>query len=564
MSKGKRLCCAIYTRTSSDENLDQAFNSLHAQREACEAFIRSQASEGWHLLSDGYDDGGFSGGTMDRPALKRLLDQVQENRIDIVVVYKIDRLTRSLTDFARIVEIFDAQDVSFVSVTQAFNTTTSMGRLTLNVLLSFAQFEREVTAERIRDKIAASKKKGMWMGGNVPLGYRVEKRKLLIEESEAGTVRFLFRRYLEVKSLRRLAEEINGSDRVIRRGRPRNGISHITDPFQAGSLRHLLANPIYAGRIRHRDKSYEGEHAGIIDPELFERVQAQLKEQAPRRQHATNTKDLHLLTGMLFDETGDRLTPTQCRNHGKRYRYYVSKRIIHRGRVGARLHNGWRVRAQDIETIVENTLLEILRNPSRLHEWFRGRLSGEKVRQLAASAAARCKAWPVALPDRKQAHLRRLLRRITLRPGWIRFELDRNSLLAWLMDEPPDAEQEPSIVTIEQPMSIRRHGVESRMILANGTAPTCQPDAALIDLVVRANRYLGTLTDGSAKSISEVAEEHGANASEVSRLLPFAFLSPHLVEGILAGTQPAGLGAQRLSRIDLPCDWSQQAKILGF
>lgn len=558
--------CAIYTRTSSDENLDQEFNSLHAQREACEAFIRSQSGEGWRTLSDKFEDGGFSGGTMDRPALQRLLDQVRENRIDVVVVYKIDRLTRSLMDFARIVEIFDEHGVSFVSVTQAFNTTTSMGRLTLNVLLSFAQFEREVTAERIRDKIAASKKKGMWMGGNVPLGYRVENRKLLINESEAETIRFIFRRYLELKSIRKLADEINRSDKVIRRGSPRNGTHYITEAFRSGNLRHLLANPVYVGKVRHRDKIYEGEHEEIIDTDVFERVQLQLKEHAPKRRHPTNTPDVHLLTGVLYDETGDRLTPTHAKKKGVRYRYYVSKRIVEKGRDPAHPYAGWRIRAGHIDSIVENQLLQFLQNSSQLMEWFGKDLEAEEITQLPALASTRKNQWSELTAEKKRDIIRRLFTRITVRVGWIRFEVDRQTLFAWLMSRPKETQphERPAPFILEQPMSVRRRGIESRMVIANG-ASMPRPDTALIDFIVRANTYLAALTDGSAKTLTQIAGDQGTNVSEVSRLLPFAFLAPHLVESILAGNQPIELGALRLGRItDLPVNWEKQAELLGF
>jgi site-specific DNA recombinase len=566
MSTSRRMRCAIYTRTSSDEHLGQEFNSLHAQREACEAFIRSQSGEGWQLLPDSYEDGGFSGGKMDRPALQQLLDQVRQNRIDVVVVYKIDRLTRSLMDFARIVEIFDAHGVSFVSVTQAFNTTTSMGRLTLNVLLSFAQFEREVTAERIRDKITASKKKGMWMGGNVPLGYRVENRKLLIHEIEAETIRFIFRRYLELKSIRKLADEINRSDKVIRRGPPRNGTHYITDAFRSGNLRHLLANPVYVGKVRHRDKIYEGEHEGLIDPETFEHVQLQLKEHAPKRRYRTNMKDVHLLTGILYDETGDRLTPTHAKKRGVRYRYYVSKRIVDKGRDPAHPYAGWRIRAGHIDSIVENQLRRFLQNGSQLMEWFGKNLNAETITQLPALAITRKNQWSELTAERKQDIVRRLFARITIRVGWIRFEVDRQALLAWLMDQPRESQphERATPFVLEQPMSVRRRGVESRMVVANG-ASMPRPDAALIDFVVRANTYLAALTDGSDKTLTQVAREQGTDVSEVSRLLPFAFLAPHVVESILSGNQPFELGALRLGRIsDLPVNWQQQAELLGF
>ncbi|TIV36678.1 MAG: recombinase family protein, partial [Mesorhizobium sp.] len=256
----RRLRCAVYTRKSSEEGLDQEFNSLDAQREACVAFIASQVGLGWKLVPDRYDDGGISGGTMERPALQRLLQDIRDKKIDVVVVYKIDRLTRSLMDFSKIVEIFDASSASFVSVTQQFNTTTSMGRLTLNVLLSFAQFEREVTAERIRDKIAASKKKGMWMGGVVPLGYRVEHRKLVIDDGEAKIVRLLFKRYLVLKSVRDLADEAARDSLTTRTRERQDGTLAVTMPFGRGNLYHLLSNPIYIGKIKHKDQVHDGEH----------------------------------------------------------------------------------------------------------------------------------------------------------------------------------------------------------------------------------------------------------------------------------------------------------------
>jgi site-specific DNA recombinase len=482
------------------------------------------------------------------------------------VVYKIDRLTRSLMDFTRIVEIFDAHGVSFVSVTQAFNTTTSMGRLTLNVLLSFAQFEREVTAERIRDKIAASKKKGMWMGGNVPLGYRVESRKLLIDEGEAETIRFIFRHYLELKSIRKLADEINLSDKVIRRGPPRNGTNHITDAFRSGNLRHLLANPVYVGKVRHRDKVYEGEHEGLVDPETFKRVQLQLKEHAPKRRHRTNMKDVHLLTGILFDETGDRLTPTHAKKKGVRYRYYVSKRIVDKRRDPAHPYAGWRIRAGHIDAIVENQLLQFLRDGSQLMEWFRKDVEAETITQLPTLASTRKNQWAELTAEEKREVIRRLFTTIAIRVGWIRFEVDRQALLAWLLDQPDGskAHERAAPFVLEQPMSVRRRGVESRMVIANG-ASMPRPEKALIDFIVRANTYLATLIDGSGKTLTQISKEQGTDVSEVSRLLPFAFLAPHLVESILAGNQPFELGALRLGRIsDLPVNWQQQAELLGF
>src|SRR6185437_15895314 len=347
-----RIRCAVYTRKSSEEGLEQEFNSLDAQREACEAFIRSQRHEGWIVLPELYDDPGFSGGTMDRPALQRLLADVAARKIEALVVYKVDRLTRSLSDFAKIVEIFDANAVSFVSVTQAFNTTTSMGRLTLNVLLSFAQFEREVTGERIRDKIAASKKKGLWMGGVVPLGYRLEEQKLYVNDDEAATVRLIFDLYLELGSIRALQRELKRRDirtrvRTLASGEKVGGV-HLTN----GPLSHILRNRHYLGEINHHRRSWPGEHPAIIDPETFETVQGRLQEQ--RLARVTRLKSRALLRGKLFNEAGERLTPAYAVKGGVRYGYYVSTSAMQsRDRVASPIH---RLPAAALETAVVNAL----------------------------------------------------------------------------------------------------------------------------------------------------------------------------------------------------------------
>src|ERR1700686_1663664 len=306
----RRLRCAVYTRKSSEEGLEQEFNSLHAQRDACEAFIRSQRHEGWVCLPQAYDDGGFSGGTLDRPALQRLLTDLAEGKVDVVVTYKIDRLTRSLADFAKMVEVFDARGVSFVAVTQQFNTTTSMGRLSLNVLLSFAQFEREVTGERIRDKIAASKKKGMWMGGMPPLGYRVRDHKLVIVPDEADTVRHIFRRYLALGSGRLLRDELQVQGVVSKQWTSSSGRSWGGKPIARGALYLMLQNRIYHGEIVHKDKHYPGEHEAIIEPQLWDAVLARLAANAGERSAGGRAKHPSLLAGLLVDAQGNRMTPT--------------------------------------------------------------------------------------------------------------------------------------------------------------------------------------------------------------------------------------------------------------
>jgi len=349
--------CAIYTRVSTDQGLEQEFNSLHAQREAAQAYVKSQAHEGWKLVRDHYDDGGFSGGSMERPALQKLLADIKERRIDVVVVYKVDRLTRSLTDFAKLVELFDEHGVSFVSVIQSFNTTTSMGRLTLNVLLSFAQFEREVTGERIRDKIAASKKKGIWVGGVVPLGYLVRDKKLLVNQEEARTVRMIFERYLALGSLPALQRELRIQGIVTRRrtlssGKIIGGV-HLTN----GPLAYMLRNRLYLGEINHRDQSYPGEHQPIIDLRLFDQVQVQLDENL-RRRRLKNERSQALLLGKLYDDRGNRMTPSYAIKKGVRYRYYVSC-VLAQGRK-EEAGSISRIAASEIETIVMDAVATLI------------------------------------------------------------------------------------------------------------------------------------------------------------------------------------------------------------
>jgi len=339
--------CAIYTRKSSEEGLEQDFNSLDAQREACAALIKSQKHEGWTLIPASYDDGGFSGATLERPALKRLLRDVGARKVDIIVVYKVDRLTRSLADFAKIVEVVDAEGASFVSVTQQFNTTTSMGRLTLNVLLSFAQFEREVTGERIRDKIAASKKKGLWMGGLPPLGYDARDRKLVVNEREAELVRHIFRRYAALGSVRILKQDLDAEGMVSKLRASPTGRRWGGQLFARGALYRMLQNPIYLGEIVHNDQSYSGEHPAIIEPGLWEQVQRKLNDSRTERADGSRAANPSLLAGLLHDDRGERMTPSHAVKRGTRYRYYVSRSLVTGSRSAAPM--GHRIPAGEIE-----------------------------------------------------------------------------------------------------------------------------------------------------------------------------------------------------------------------
>jgi len=363
-SDPSRKRCAIYTRKSSEEGLEQEFNSLQAQSEACEAYIRSQRHEGWVLARTRYDDGGFSGGNMERPALQCLLADIQGGRIDIIVVYKVDRLTRSLADFARLVEIFDRQGVSFVSVTQQFNTTSSMGRLTLNVLLSFAQFEREVTGERIRDKIAASRKKGMWMGGNVPLGYDASERTLVINPAEAETVCHIFALYREFGCVRRVKEEVDRLGLGTKRSATANGTERGGRPFSRGHLYRLLSNPIYIGEIAHKGQLYPGQHPALIDTETWTAVQDRLATNARDHRRKAHATEPSLLAGVLVDARGERLNASHAVKKGRRYRYYVSTEA------GTDRPQGWRLAAQQIEDAVIKVLADALTRPALLLERF--------------------------------------------------------------------------------------------------------------------------------------------------------------------------------------------------
>ncbi|MCA0871426.1 recombinase family protein [Seohaeicola saemankumensis] len=342
--------CAVYTRKSTEEGLDQEFNSLDAQREACEAYVASQKSEGWVLLRDRYDDGGISGGTLERPALQRLIADIEDGLVDVVVVYKIDRLSRSLADFAKLVEVFDRTGVTFVSVTQSFNTTTSMGRLTLNILLSFAQFEREVIAERVRDKIAASKAKGMWMGGVPPLGYEVKDRKLVIIPDQAEDVRLIFRRFTEIGSATLLARDLKDRGITTKQGRP------ICKKY----LYRLLNNRIYIGEITHKGTSYPGQHEGIVPRELWDKVHAILQESPRKRAARTRAETPALLKGLLYGPDGAAFSPTHTRKGGKLYRYYVSQTVLKHGAGSCPVG---RMPAGEIEAAVMDQLRAVFRQP---------------------------------------------------------------------------------------------------------------------------------------------------------------------------------------------------------
>jgi site-specific DNA recombinase len=559
--------CAIYTRKSSEEGLEQEFNSLQAQREACEAFVNSQRHEGWVCLRAAYDDGGFSGATMDRPALQQLLADLTAGRVDTVVVYKIDRLTRSLADFAKIVEILDARGASFVSVTQQFNTTTSMGRLTLNVLLSFAQFEREVIGERIRDKIAASKRKGMWMGGVPPLGYRAQDGKLIIVESEAEIVRLIFRRYAELASVRLLKDELDA--RGIHSKLRTSSSDRISGgkPFARGALYLMLQNRIYRGEIVHNRQSYAGEHRPIIDGPLWDAVQTQLAGNAAERNEAGKTRQPSLLAGMLFDRDGNRMTPSHAVKKGARYRYYVSGSLITKDRTENSV--GLRIPAAEIERLVSDRVHRWLLDPGSIYKSTTARLENSSMQQrLVAQAADIGKQWPELPVARKRAVLAALIERIEVSVDQIDIRLRPQRLCAPLDGAASSAQvvsdDETEILSV--PVRLSRAGREIKMVIGGTDSfVAAKPDARLIKLLLRARRFNATLAQGEGVPFAALAQRESVSRSYFTRLVRLSYLAPDITQAILDGRQPPDLTADKLlEHSRLPLAWHDQRILLGF
>ncbi len=563
--RGGSVRCAIYTRKSSEEGLEQAFNSLQAQREACEAFIESQRQEGWVCLRAGYDDGGFSGARMDRPALQQLLADLTAGRVDTIVVYKIDRLTRSLADFAKVVEILDARGASFVSVTQQFNTTTSMGRLTLNVLLSFAQFEREVIGERIRDKIAASKKKGMWMGGVPPLGYRAQDGKLIIVDSEAETVRFIFCRYGELGSVRLLKDELDARSIQSRLRTSASGRISGGKPFARGGLYLMLQNRIYRGEIVHKEQSHPGEHTPIIDQPLWDAVQAQLASNAAERNASARHRQPSLLAGLLFDGDGNRMTPSHAVKKGTRYRYYVSGSLITKDQTDNAA--ALRIPAAEIEQLVSDRVHRWLLDPGSIYKSTSARLTDASMQQRLVARAADLKYWPQLPVARKRAVLAALVERIEVSLDRIDIHL-RPSRLGVLLDitAPLQRMTADEIQTLSVPVRLRRAGREIRMVI-EGTDPfaAARPDMRLIKLLLRARRFNATLAAGEGVPFAALTQREGVSRSYFTRLVRLSYLAPDLIQAILEGRQPRDLTAQKLlEHSRLPLAWHDQRAALGF
>jgi DNA invertase Pin-like site-specific DNA recombinase len=562
--RGGTVRCAIYTRKSSEEGLEQEFNSLQAQRQACEAFIASQRHEGWVCLPKAYDDGGFSGATMDRPALRRLLADVAAGRVDTIVVYKIDRLTRSLADFAKIVEVLDARGASFVSVTQQFNTTTSMGRLTLNILLSFAQFEREVIGERIRDKIAASKQRGMWMGGVPPLGYRAQDGKLLVIEREAEIVRDIFHRYAALGSVRLLKDELDAREIKSKSWTTASGRRVGGKPFSRGALYLILHNRLYRGEIVHKGLSHPGEHTPIIDQPLWDEVQTQLVTHTAERNSSTRTRQPSPLAGMLFDDDGNRMTPTHATKKGTRYRYYVSRPLITDDQTDRSATR--RLPAGEIEQAVISRLRQWLIDPGSVYQAIR-RADPSAQRRLIARAEEIGRSWPDLPAARQRTFLTALIERVEIGSDRIDI-LVRPMGIGALLDVatplPSVADSETQILSV--PVRLRRCGHEIKMLIEGSDRfATAKPDGRLINLLIRARRFNAALVASGGVPFAALVKRESVSSSYFTRLVRLSYLAPDITQAILDGRQPRDLTADKLlAHSRLPLTWHEQRRVLGF
>jgi site-specific DNA recombinase len=538
--------CAIYTRKSTEDGLEQEFNSLHAQREACEAYISSQRHEGWKLVPDAYDDGGYSGGTMERPGLKALMQAVEEGLVDVIVVYKVDRLTRSLADFAKIVEILDERKASFVSITQAFNTTTSMGRLTLNVLLSFAQFEREVTGERIRDKIAASKKKGMWMGGPVPLGYIVENRKLVVEPEEAQRVRTIMRRYLASKSAPALLVQLEREGILTKVQQRVSGPHRGGIPFRRGSLFHLLKNPVYRGKIVHKGQVYDGEHMAIVDAELWDAVQAKLASAAPPRKRPGNDPQHALLKGLLSDSGGRPMVPTYATKGVRRYRYYETRRDL----TGPDKAESTRYAMVQLERHVTEHLGVLLGDQHALRH-IAGLSDGGSLQIMFAQAQLHGQQMATDLG----LIIQRLIRKISFVPDRMIIELDPNQ---FGIDEPSTCSW-----THEIPLPRKKPFREAKLRINSNDDGPASIDPKLIGLLADAIAAQKLVLASPDLPLQKIAEREGRCRKQLTQLVKLSWISPRIVEAIVEGRQPSMLSRKRLMEIELPLAWSDQEQLLG-
>jgi len=541
----KFIKCAIYTRKSTEEGLEQDFNSLDAQREACEAYIKSQQHEGWTLVDKQYNDGGFSGGTLERPAVKELFKDIEAGDIDIIVVYKVDRLTRSLMDFSKMVELFDKRSVSFVSITQQFNTTTSMGRLTLNVLLSFAQFEREVTGERIRDKVAASKKKGIWMGGNFPIGYELQEKKLILDKNNAEKIKLIFEKYLELKSVPELTIYLR-----------ENNIRTRKDVFfTKGALYYILQNSIYIGLTKHKDKVYEGEHQGIVDKEIFEQVRKLLMEnRIPDK--VTKGKYSSLLAGKIFDDKDNYMSPSHSNSRNRRYRYYVSQAIIQ-----SRKHEAGsisKIPANEIERVVVDEIKAFFLNTQNIQSYIsnydvrKQKEIFEKLKSLNSQFS--------------NIFVRAILNKIVIYKDRIEIVLCQKQLLKSLeaivyganLPEESKKETDEPILLVKNIKLVKIARKGNTIIVSNSQNQRPEINRSLLKAIAKSFYWNNLLLEGKAKTSLDIQKIENLNDNTyIKDILRLRFLAPDIIESILNGTNPPEWTVQKLFKVK-SLDWAEQ------
>ena len=548
-----RIACAIYTRKSSDEGLEKEFNSLDAQREACQAFILSQKHAGWVAVRDLYDDGGLSGGTLERPALQRLLTDIKAGKVQIVVVYKVDRLTRSLADFAKIVDVLDAHNASFVSVTQSFNTTTSMGRLTLNMLLSFAQFEREIAGERIRDKIAASKAKGMWMGGTIPLGYDVKDRKLIVNATEAETVRLIFERYAELGSVTLLQAELARRGFCSKRREGAGGRLAGGQTFSRGILYLILQNRLYRGEVGHKGNVYPGQHEAIVEADLWNIVHVKLAANRKARSLAIGAESPSLLSGLIFDSDGNRMTPTHANKRGRRYRYYISASLLDRSKSGS---NTMRVPASEIDGLVLDRMRALIASRREIADALAPlALKARELEAVLARANALSQRWLMVPPE----DLRDLTRSIVIR---VALSVDRIDVaitvlqLARALGLPQGFEDETDAkLVMSIAAQLRRAGQGKRLVIGEPNHATS--DSSLAEVLQEAFAAREKMLADTSETLNEITSRITKSKGRLTALMRLSYLAPEIIADILAGRQPPELSVKRLLRTsqDLPLDW---------
>lgn len=567
--------CAIYTRKSTEEGLDQDFNSLDAQREAAEHHIRAQAHEGWVLIPQRYDDGGFSGGSMERPAVRRLIHDIENGLIDVVVVYKIDRLSRSMADFMKFMELFDKRKVSFVSVTQHFNTDTSMGRLTLNILQSFAQFEREMTAERIRDKFAASKRKGMWMGGVPPLGYNVRNRKLEINPQEAEIVQYIFRRYIEMGSTTILVKELAEKGYTTKSWVSRRGKHHKGNPINKSTIYKILCSQIYIGKILHKGTVYEGEHEGIVSKETFDKARAISNNRKPNESPLRCKAAHYILRGIVFDEDGYALTCAAVKKKTKRYRYYVSTQAVKKSYADSDLRT---VSATLLENVIVDQMRRLLSRP----EWTKkvlanpqwGDISDPKLEQKIIRALENFEQlWDELFPVEQERLVKLLIQRIVVTTTKVSIELRPVGMLGLLHEIMPDVKIEKSRptkdspITIEIPIKLRKRSGRKYITAPDGRdlssyrKPKYQTN--MMQAIVRGHQFSDMLDKEPDITIKQLAEREMLDQGYVAKTIRMTQLAPDIIEAILNGRQPQAMTLAELMR-PFPNCWNTQRVHFGF